>query len=64
MSRLVLALAVLSTLSSVPLAVFNGFHLLSVIVMIFAAWAVAAHDAPVYPAFYSHIDRLDGLPHE
>jgi hypothetical protein len=62
-SRLVLVAALLGLLSSVPLSVFNGFHLLSLIVAVLSVWVVVAADAPVCPGHYSRLDRLDGLPH-
>ncbi|UKF24632.1 MULTISPECIES: hypothetical protein [Clavibacter] len=45
MSRLVVAISALGALSSVPLAVVNGFHVLCVIVMLSAALRMAAADA-------------------
>jgi hypothetical protein len=63
-SRLLLVAAILGVLSSVPLAVFNGFHFLCLIVMVFAAYAIAMRDAKIRAASYSRLDRLDGLPHE
>jgi hypothetical protein len=62
-SRLLLVAAILGVLSSVPMAVFNGFHLLSLIVMVFAAYTVTMRDAKLRPGYYSRLDRLDGLPH-
>lgn len=59
MSRLLLVAAILGALSSVPLAVFNGFHLLCVLVMLFTAYAIAMREAPIRAADESRLDRLD-----
>ncbi|MBF4625511.1 hypothetical protein [Clavibacter sp. VKM Ac-2872] len=61
MIRLVLVLAILGVLSSVPMAVFNGFHLACLLVMVFAAYAVAMRDAKVRAGDESRLDRLDRL---
>ena len=61
MSRLLLVAAILGVLSSVPLAVLNGYHLRCVIVMLFAAYAIAMREAPIRAADESRLDRLDSV---